>query len=131
MRYLYLPEDCNNVKHAWRSKCSGCFFLEYYICTYTYIHIYINILYICNISIIYIIYIYNIYIYISGHKGWDPRHTECSNLTEAKWAHNIYVCYYEYIYIYIYIYFTIPSLTFFFWFVFSLLCGTCQYHLRN
>ena len=105
MRYLYLPEDCNNVKHAWRSKCSGCFFLEYYICTYTYIHIYINILYICNISIIYIIYIYiyiiYIYIYISGHKGWDPWHTECSNLTEAKWAQ--YICMLLWIYIYIYI----------------------------
>ena len=43
----------------------------------------------------------------------------------------MYVIMNIYIYIYIYIYFTIPSLTFFFWFVFSLLCGTCQYHLRN
>ena len=30
----------------------------------------------------------------------DPRHTECSNLTEAIWTQ--YICWYIYIYIYIY-----------------------------
>ena len=41
----------------------------------------------------------------------DPRHTECSNLTEGIWTQYIcwyiyiYICWYIYIYIYIYIYY--------------------------
>ena len=31
------------------------------------------------------IYIYIYIMYISGHLS-DSRHTECSNLTEARWA---------------------------------------------
>ena len=41
----------------------------------------------CNIGIIYT-YIYIIYIsiYIYQVVISDPRHTECSNLTDARWA---------------------------------------------
>ena len=53
----------------------------------------------CNIGIIHT-YIYIIYIYIYQVVISDPRHTECSNLTDG---HNIYVIIYIYIYIYIYL----------------------------
>ena len=56
--------------------------MNIYICIYVYcVYIYMCV---C-VCLCVCIYLYNVYIYISGQS--DPQHTECSNLTEARWVY--------------------------------------------